>query len=324
MHYGRYGSDSEDPRLSPLFIGYPTLVRGYDVDSFTAADCRFDLSDGCPAFERLIGSRTLVGNVELRMPLLRPFGVRRGLYGPLPVELAFFADAGVAWDSASKPDFFGGDREPVGERGRGPPHQRVRIRRRSSSITPARSSVKSAGGSSSSISRLGSERQDIVRELPGIVFTSTISPCQRPLPTSAVPADLQELIDEFLAVEGDAERLVEPLDDEQFNWSPAPGAWSIGQCIDHLNVTNQKYLDALSAAVERAQAEGLTRTGPIASSWIGRRFIAIARTPRQDEDADASRRFGRPIAGTRRRSGRSSCGSTPGCAGVSRPGRRWT
>ena len=92
-----------------------------------------------------------------------------------------------------------------------------------------------------------------------------------PLPTSAVPADLQELIDEFLAVEGDAERLVEPLDDEQFNWSPAPSAWSIAQCIDHLNVTNQKYLDAISAAVEGAQAEGLTPTGPIASSWIGRR-----------------------------------------------------
>jgi outer membrane protein assembly factor BamA len=58
-----------------------------------------------------------VGNVELRMPLLRPFGVRRGLYGPLPVELAFFADAGVAWDRASKPDFFGGDREPVASAG---------------------------------------------------------------------------------------------------------------------------------------------------------------------------------------------------------------
>ena len=29
------------------------------------------------------------------------------------MELAFFADAGVAWDSASKPEFFGGDREPV-------------------------------------------------------------------------------------------------------------------------------------------------------------------------------------------------------------------
>ena len=39
MHYGRYGSGAEDPRLTPLYIGYPALVRGYDVDSFSATDC---------------------------------------------------------------------------------------------------------------------------------------------------------------------------------------------------------------------------------------------------------------------------------------------
>ena len=117
MHYGRYGRDGEDPRLAPLFIGYPTLVRGYDVDTFSAADCCTDPAAGCPAFDNLIGSRTLIGNVELRMPLLRPFGVRRGLYGPLPAEFAVFADGGVAWDSESKPDFFGGERKPVGSAG---------------------------------------------------------------------------------------------------------------------------------------------------------------------------------------------------------------
>jgi hypothetical protein len=96
---------------------------------------------------------------------------------------------------------------------------------------------------------------------------------------ASLPPDLQELADEFLAVEGDAERLVEPLDDEQFNWSPAPGAWSIGQCIDHLNVANRKYFDALSAAVDRARASGLTRAAPIRSSWMGRRFIAMLEPP---------------------------------------------
>ena len=97
--------------------------------------------------------------------------------------------------------------------------------------------------------------------------------------TRELPADLQELVDEFLAVEGDAGRLVEPLDDEQFNWSPRPGAWSIGQCIDHLNVSNRTYFDALSAAVERARAGGLRRTGPITSSWFGRRFVAMLEPP---------------------------------------------
>ncbi len=107
-----------------------------------------------------------------------------------------------------------------------------------------------------------------------------------PLPTSAVPADLQELIDEFLAVEGDAERLVEPLDDEQFNWSPAPGAWSIAQCIDHLNVTNQKYLDAISAAVERRAGRGSDPHRADRLVLDRAPVHRIARTTRQDEDAD--------------------------------------
>ena len=39
MHYGRYGSGGEDARLVPLYIGYPDLVRGYDVNSFDARGC---------------------------------------------------------------------------------------------------------------------------------------------------------------------------------------------------------------------------------------------------------------------------------------------
>jgi Tol biopolymer transport system component len=117
LHYGRYGDGGEDPRLTPLFIGYPTLVRGYDVGSFEASDCGFDPSGACPAFDRLLGSRMLVGNVEFRFPLLRPFGMSSGVYGPIPVEVALFADAGVAWDSLDKPSFAGGNREAVSSAG---------------------------------------------------------------------------------------------------------------------------------------------------------------------------------------------------------------
>jgi outer membrane protein assembly factor BamA len=59
----------------------------------------------------------LVSNLELRFPLLRPFGIRENVYGPLPMELAFFADAGVAWDSQDTPTFFGGTRQAVSSAG---------------------------------------------------------------------------------------------------------------------------------------------------------------------------------------------------------------
>jgi Tol biopolymer transport system component len=117
MHYGRYGGGAEDARLYPLYLGYPTLVRGYDVNSFNAAECVPTAASQCPAFDRLVGSRLLVGNVELRFPLLRPFGVTRRMYGPLPVEVALFADGGVAWNSGERPALFGGARDGVASAG---------------------------------------------------------------------------------------------------------------------------------------------------------------------------------------------------------------
>src|SRR5581483_1268687 len=57
LHYGRYGSGAEDPRLFPLFVGYPDLVRGYDVNTFDPTECvpSSPTANDCPAFDRLIG-----------------------------------------------------------------------------------------------------------------------------------------------------------------------------------------------------------------------------------------------------------------------------
>jgi hypothetical protein len=106
MHYGRYGSSAEDPRLVPLFVGYPHLMRGYDIGTFEAQECPPAADGRCPALDRLLGSRIAVANLELRFPLLRPFGVRRSMYGPIPVEAALFADAGTAWDSGNEQNPF--------------------------------------------------------------------------------------------------------------------------------------------------------------------------------------------------------------------------
>ena len=116
LHFGRYGSGAEDSRLAPLFLGYPSLVRGYDIGSFSANECPTD-SNTCPAFYRLLGSRLLVGNFELRFPLLGVLGVGSGYYGALPIEAALFADGGVAWTDAEKASFFGGNRKPVSSAG---------------------------------------------------------------------------------------------------------------------------------------------------------------------------------------------------------------
>jgi len=112
VHYGRYGSGSDDNRLYPLFLGYPTLVRGYDFNSFDASECvpSTPTSTDCPVFDKLIGTRLLVANAEARFPLLGIFR-REFMYGPVPLEGVIFGDAGVAWTRNDKPKFAGGTRE---------------------------------------------------------------------------------------------------------------------------------------------------------------------------------------------------------------------
>jgi len=100
MYYGRFGRSAEDPALAPVFIGYPDLVRGYDSYSFDAAECGVSPNGSCPVFDKLLGSRMIVGNAELRFPPWGAFG-GSNFYGPLPVELALFMDAGAAWSRSA-------------------------------------------------------------------------------------------------------------------------------------------------------------------------------------------------------------------------------
>jgi len=116
MHYGRYGSGADDVRLQPLFIGYPNLVHGYDVNTFDITDCEAlpPVGEGpnakqplaCPVYDQLFGSRMAVANAELRFPLLGLLG-GRSYYGPLPIEAAIFADTGIAWTRSESVQLLG-------------------------------------------------------------------------------------------------------------------------------------------------------------------------------------------------------------------------
>jgi len=121
LHYGRYGSGGEDQRLQPLFLGYSGLVRGYGLGSFDASECRppADQPNACPVFDQLLGSRMVVGNAELRFPLLGVLGVGSGYYGALPLDFTVFGDGGLAWDSANEPSLTGGSRKAVFSAGAG-------------------------------------------------------------------------------------------------------------------------------------------------------------------------------------------------------------
>jgi len=113
LHLGRYGKSAEDGRLYPLFLGFPDMVRGYQYGTFSASESTGSNS----LFNRLIGSKILIANFELRFPLLGLFGIGEGYYGFLPIEFGGFFDTGLAWDQGNKPWFAGGDRKPISSTG---------------------------------------------------------------------------------------------------------------------------------------------------------------------------------------------------------------
>src|SRR3989454_12080658 len=101
--------------------GYSSLVRGYDIGSFSAGECGNGNGTTCPVFDQLIGSKILVGNIELRFPPFGLLGVGGGYYGALPIEAGIFYDAGVAWADSAKAPIFGRARKHSRTTGRSPP-----------------------------------------------------------------------------------------------------------------------------------------------------------------------------------------------------------
>lgn len=100
LHIGRYLEDADSDRLSDLFLGYQTLVRGYDAYSLEPNECT---TGDCIVYDRLLGSRLAVINAEIRLPLFGTdeFGLVDFTY--LPTELALFLDGGVAWTGDDPP-----------------------------------------------------------------------------------------------------------------------------------------------------------------------------------------------------------------------------
>jgi len=116
MHYGRYGLSDDENRFYPIFMGYENMIRGYNYSSFS--------SNEGDVYNRLLGEKILVANLELRFPLFQILGIGSGWYGVWPIDFVAFFDSGLAWDYAghqgdSRPWFMGGDMKPLSSVGAG-------------------------------------------------------------------------------------------------------------------------------------------------------------------------------------------------------------
>ena len=101
-HYGRYGSGSETNIVTPLYLGYPWLVRGYDNVSFYNNMNYGYLGYNSLNYGTLSGSKMAVGNVELRIPLSGPKVLALFKSKWFLADFNLFFDGGLAWSDSDK------------------------------------------------------------------------------------------------------------------------------------------------------------------------------------------------------------------------------
>lgn len=89
-------------------------------------------------------------------------------------------------------------------------------------------------------------------------------------PATSSPAWPAQLISELDTSDQRAKELIAGLTAEQLNWHPTAGAWSIGQCLEHLCITNEIYVPAVASAVTSKAGPAVEEITP---GWFGRWFI---------------------------------------------------
>jgi hypothetical protein len=89
-------------------------------------------------------------------------------------------------------------------------------------------------------------------------------------PGQASPPWCRRLISELDAADKRATALAKALTLRQLNWSPGPGVWSVGQCLEHLCIANEEYVAAMSPPLNNRQAAVVNDITP---GWFGRWFI---------------------------------------------------
>jgi hypothetical protein len=78
------------------------------------------------------------------------------------------------------------------------------------------------------------------------------------------------LISEFSVADERAIALARGLSRQQINWKAHPVEWCIGQCLEHLRVSNEVYCRAISNSLEGRPVDVVQEITP---GWFGQWFI---------------------------------------------------
>jgi hypothetical protein len=90
---------------------------------------------------------------------------------------------------------------------------------------------------------------------------------------------LRELVLQFDEASREARRIAEGLSDQQFNWRPRSGRWSIAECFAHLNIVGSEMLPVIDSAVAEARSRGWYSNAPFKPRLLGRWLLRATEPP---------------------------------------------
>jgi hypothetical protein len=94
-----------------------------------------------------------------------------------------------------------------------------------------------------------------------------------------VNSELEAYRQQFEEITEDARGLVKGLTEEEFNWRPAPGVWSIEESISHLTMVGGVEIVNIEKAIDEARASGVTGSGPFEYSALERLILRETEPP---------------------------------------------
>lgn len=91
--------------------------------------------------------------------------------------------------------------------------------------------------------------------------------------------ELAEYLRQIHAIEQEFQEMTAGMSEAQFHWRPAEGAWSVSDCIVHLNLFGLQVTESVEAMMQEAQAKRLFHPGPYRHGLLGNLLLRSVEPP---------------------------------------------
>ncbi|MCR5888764.1 DinB family protein [Hymenobacter sp. J193] len=81
------------------------------------------------------------------------------------------------------------------------------------------------------------------------------------------------------------------LDIQELNRRPHPGKWSVGQCLEHLNIMGGHYLPDMMRRVRLARQRGSRPAEQVKHGYFGSKLVEAMRTPASEKPLQTPQQF---------------------------------